>query len=406
MPRNPNYSRVSSDGDEEHDDIELASTSSQESSSKRYAPVASNDHAAQTEQIALTILDFAQSKFVIEIDPSATIADLKRIGAEAHKVPVALQRLIFRGRLLEDDQTVKASGLTSGVIVHLFPKPRVVIHSGAAEDTASESSSPDDDTASSPPTGRVPTIVYNADEAERRSQILVLGSVEYIEAQNNVKLFSFMLLIISVIELLNLLAVGMGAPQNSGQRYPSLPTDDIFVDDDMAANSTTPNNAPIDPNQILYQSWGWLNTLDLVLSLAGVYVAMIGIQASNENTLRLARRYLFGTLAVGVLWLVFNYVVTVKVDTAIETDHQQNHPTDDLIPDMTEDDIYQAALSVMVLPGVVWLLCCVRAWQFQHLLHDAEQEASDRIQSELASSSAAADADEELAVQQPAGTMA
>jgi len=37
----------------------------------------------------------------------------------------------------------------------------------------------------------------------------------------------------------------------------------------------------------------------------------------------------------------------------------------------------------MFLPGMVWFLCCVRAWQFQYLLGEAEREAVGRIQSEL-----------------------
>jgi hypothetical protein len=43
------------------------------------------------------------------------------------------------------------------------------------------------------------------------------------------------------------------------------------------------------------------------------------------------------------------------------------------------------AISVMVLPGLVWLNCCFRAWQFQHLTSEEEQEAQDRIRSETAS---------------------
>lgn len=81
---------------------------------------------------------------------------------------------------------------------------------------------------------RVPTIIMNADEAQQRSQILVLGSSDYLEASNNVKLFSFMLLIISSIELINLLAIALGVPQDdpnaSYNSYES--SDDIFPSED------------------------------------------------------------------------------------------------------------------------------------------------------------------------------
>ena len=31
---------------------------------------------------------------------------------------------------------------------------------------------------------------------------------------------------------------------------------------------------------------------------------------------------------------------------------------------------------------MVWFMCCLKAWQFQHLLSEAEQEAQERIRSE------------------------
>jgi hypothetical protein len=42
----------------------------------------------------------------------------------------------------------------------------------------------------------------------------------------------------------------------------------------------------------------------------------------------------------------------------------------------------------MVLPGMVWVLCCLRAAQFHQLLSDAESEAEDRIRAQMEESSA------------------
>jgi len=117
--------------------------------------------------------------------------------------------------------------------------------------------------------------------------------------------------------------------------------------------------------------------------MAGVYVALIGIQATNENTLRLAKIYLEGTFLVGIMWLLFNFFVTYRIDEAVEEEHKEHHPNDDYIPDMSEDDLMRSALSVMVLPALVWFMCCLRAIQFHRLLYDAEQEAETRIRAEL-----------------------
>jgi hypothetical protein len=276
----------------------------------------------------------------------------------------------------------------------------------------------------------VPTIVLNADEAERRSQILVLGSVAYMEAQSNVKLFSFMLLMISTMELLNLLAIFMGVPQEQAAQagMPAMQVDDVFVnmDDDMYAthhaggggdssdssdgnnyNSSSSNSAydgtkpylPLEQNP-----WGWANIVDLFLSLLGVYVALVGIRAASETRLALAKVYMTGTILVGVGWMLFNYYLTVQMDEAMQDEqerdyesshhngsgashHHQHSPStaddDGSITIMTDQEIYKSALSVMVLPGLVWFMCCLRAAQFHNLLRDAEMEASTRIQSQM-----------------------
>jgi len=209
-----------------------------------------------------------------------------------------------------------------------------------------------------------------------------------------------------------LLAIALGVPQDeqgsggggggSGAFAPGagLDIDDIFPpqynDDDWTnpnRNSSSyhnshggggyPHNSTDIAASLMYQSWGWMNTVDLIISLAAVYVSITGIQASTENTLRLARVYLIGTFLVGVAWLLFNYFITVEINEAVEEDKRENHPNDDFVPDLSKNDIYAQALSVMVLPAMVWVMCCLRAAQFHHLLREAEEEAEARIQAEL-----------------------
>jgi len=395
------YSRVSSgDGDEADDDA--APPGGAVTNASAGSSIGANQSQEGTApKFTVTVLDFAQSKFNVSVDPSWTIARFKEVSSTVHKVPPHLQRLIFRGGMLSDTKTLEESGIKEeGTIIHLFPKPRVVINNSNSEvsDGGAESGADGDDEESQPE-GRIPTIVLNAEEAEMRSQILVLSSPEYLEAVNNVKIFSFMLLVISSLELMNLLAIALGAPQQAQGGGPNnsppsylLQDDDIFANNDdfeggfghhnRSATNSTPWDSNFQPN-ILYQKWGWPNTCDLILSIAGVYVAWIGIQASNENQLRLAKIYLEGTFLVGIGWMFFNFFVTYEIDEAVEHEHREHHPNDDFIPDMSDDDILNSALSVMVLPGLVWIMCCLRAAQFHRLLHDAEEEAESRIRAEL-----------------------
>ena len=353
-------------------------------------------------RLTVVILDVAQKKFQVPVHPTASVAALKEAGAKIHKVSSDRQRLIYRGKMLQDEDNLADVGITSDrTIVHLFPKPRVVIKENHSTANASESatgeansnrtSSSNHESGDEEDQGaRVPTIVLDADEAERRSQILVLGSSDYLEAQNNVKLFSFMLLIISSIELMNLLAVALGVPQEEANEGGGISPNGEFtvtIDDDIF-NTSDPSPAQnstnaFDNSSNVAETWEAANWVDLVISIMGVYVGILGLQATTHNTLRLAKYYLIGTAITGVAWMVFNYVMTYEIDK--EAANREQEDGNDDFDSLTDGDIRWQAVSVMVLPGMVWSLCCLRAWQFQHLLMEAEQEAEERIRSEFAS---------------------
>lgn len=366
------------------------------SSGEERSPLETSEHSAVSldddgTRIEIVILDVAQKKFRISVNPSWSVEQLKSIGADVHKVPPDRQRLIYRGKLLQDADTLADTGIDAdGLILHLFPKPRVVIKEDAAsvaETTVTEDEEEDGG-------ARVPTIVLDAAEAEQRSSILVLGSADYVEAQNNVKLFSFMLLIISVTELLTLVGIAFGVPEEQAEAGLPLPEDDIFGPSDDAVAPPPTDSTSADDADIYIEHWQPRHWVDLVISVLGVYVALLGIKASSENTLRLARRYLYGVVIVAVGWLLYNYFVTYQIDKDVEHAHDEARQ-DDAIPPMTDSELRQQAFSMMLLPSMVWFLCVVRAWHFQHLLAEAEQEAEDRIRSE---ENGAAD-DEELALQ-------
>lgn len=332
------------------------------------------DVDVKKEGVEVIILDFTHSRFSIQL-PSleSTILDLKVAGTLLHSVNVNQQRLIYQGKLLTDDTTLQDSGIRNGSIVHLFPKPRVVVvnsNSADSDETNEEEASPGETGG-----GRVPTIVLDQDEADRRGQILVLGNADYVEAVNNVKLFSFMLLIISTIELLNLMAVALGEGGTTNDTIPYHEDDDYFPSDDNDDGEPMNETSTTDNFTNPYQTWTPLSWIDLVVSVLGIYVALLGIRASNENALVVARLYMVGTAITGVGWLVYNFILNFEID---EVEHEKR--SNDPHPSIANDSVFNEAVQAMVLPAVVWGLCVFRAWQFQHLLAEAEQEAIDRLQ--------------------------
>jgi ubiquilin len=57
--------------------------------------------------------------FDVEVKKDATVLDLKKACAELCEYPVDDQRLIFKGKVLKDDQTLVEYKIESGMTVHL-----------------------------------------------------------------------------------------------------------------------------------------------------------------------------------------------------------------------------------------------------------------------------------------------
>ena len=74
-----------------------------------------------TERVKIIILDSAQQKFSISVNPDWSVNQLKIEGETIHKVPPASQRLIYRGKMLDDSKLLRDVGIDKdNLILHLF----------------------------------------------------------------------------------------------------------------------------------------------------------------------------------------------------------------------------------------------------------------------------------------------
>ncbi|KAF9446383.1 UV excision repair protein Rad23 [Macrolepiota fuliginosa MF-IS2] len=74
----------------------------------------------------ITIKTTQQKIFQIDVEPTDTIADLKRKVEEAHKYPIATQKIIYSGKILADDKTIETCGVKEKdffVLMVAKPKP-------------------------------------------------------------------------------------------------------------------------------------------------------------------------------------------------------------------------------------------------------------------------------------------
>ncbi|KAL3787178.1 hypothetical protein HJC23_010188 [Cyclotella cryptica] len=321
-------------------------------------------------EIHITLLDGAHAKFSIACDPSWKVSQLKTASAIVTKVPPESQRLIHMGKLLQDSKTLEESGINQNdTIVHLFPKPNVVINPpsnsnaddarGENESQAANNTTSDNNRNSEG--AHIPQIIINADEAARRSQILILSSQEIFEAQHRVKIFSFLLMIITSMELLTLMTLYVGVDDesypgsgSSGEIPPGNPTDAL------------PTN---DNNGTALRTWQSSDYADVIISAFGFYVSLLGIKATTENTLLLARRYLICLVIAGIASNIYYYYLNVNQMT--KSAEERNQSLDDA-------SLYGGSFLGILLPLTVWTLCILRAYQFQLLIREAEVEAEER----------------------------
>lgn len=308
-------------------------------------------------EINITLLDGAQTKFSISADPQWKVSQLKEASAVVTKVPPESQRLIHMGKLLVDSKTLEESGITeSDMIVHLFPKPNVVINpsgDGEEDTTANEENVTHDG-------AHIPQIVLDADEAARRSQILILSSHEIFEAQHRVKIFSFLLMIISSMELLTLMTLYIGV-------------DDDYPGSSSSSGMETPPGNPTDMTPtntgMTVRTWQDSDYADTAISAFGFYVSLLGIKATTENTLQLARRYLVCLVIAGIANNIYYYYLNIN---------QMEKTAEERNKDLDDASLYGGSFVGILLPLTVWTMCIVRAYQFQLLIREAELEAQER----------------------------
>jgi len=201
----------------------------------------------------------------------------------------------------------------------------------------------------------------------------IFTSNELFEAQHRVKLLSFILLIISSMELLTLFTIFVAPP---------IPENNS--DDNTPPGDPTDYTNPTASSDIQYRPWRQSDYLDLIVSMAGVYVALLGLRASTENTIAGSKQYFITLVAVGIMWLgYYFYIGVVKQEEDRDKEQEEDGGANNGNSTTTNNtsqygNIYVQTLVSLTLPIAVWIICFYRAWQFRSLLLEAQREAEER----------------------------
>ena len=335
-----------------------------------------NEHTALDDRITITILDSAQNKFEIKLQPDASVVDLKRIGCESHSIPPDQQRLVSMGQLLKDDKSIQDHRIADGSIVHLFPKPNVVVtnssergQDGTGTGASSSPSSPDSDHTDNNNNNHnnnnnggahVPQILMDTNDVNAHTSILVLSTHEAYETMHRIRLLSFLLLMYSSIQLLRDVSIYLAPP----------------VQDD--SNTIIPPGDPTDtgmPGQYEYDDqlpqWQNRDFFEMGICVFGLYVALLGIKSTSEHIgLKYSKRFM---ILLGILGTVWNcYLYYCYVDELKARESQEEYDS---------GKVFQDAFFAIALPLMLWVLFFLRSIQFYMLVREAEMDAAERSRS-------------------------
>ncbi|CDO53203.1 hypothetical protein DV495_000236 [Geotrichum candidum] len=73
----------------------------------------------------VTLKDYKKGKWTIDVEPSDTILRLKELNGELQGCDASQQKLIFSGRILNDDNTIESYNITeNGFIICMITKPK------------------------------------------------------------------------------------------------------------------------------------------------------------------------------------------------------------------------------------------------------------------------------------------
>jgi hypothetical protein len=127
-------------------------------------------------------------------------------------------------------------------------------------------------------------------------------------------------------------------------------------------------------NNNMIRTWQDSDYFDTLISAFGLYVSLLGIKATTENTLQLARQYLACLTLAGVGSNCYYYYLNVNAQQKQAEARGEDGDIDISV-------VHTTAFVGILLPLTIWILCIVRAYQFHMLIREAEVEAQQRTAS-------------------------
>lgn len=309
----------------------------------------------------MRILDLNGKFFNIQCRLDWTVAAMKQKVLECTEVPVAAQRLIFRGRVLEDAMDLAEYKVEDGHTIHLFVR---MTPTPEEEQPSSDASAITGTSIARLEDGTTMTIVHISSEnissavfpsdSARRVDPLMLDS-PLGNCARRVKLWSSFLLIIYTMKVMGQFALLANDQQARQQQQNS---DDQAADPDGGGG-----NDQYDYPQYMTNQDPLVGVIELMIHAFGVYVGCVGFKAAHDTDIRPIRFYCRGVVWLAILTIAEQIYITVQFSQSDYPSERIQYPYGAQAP--SKEDIVSANIFQTVMLFVMWIVAVHHSYMHQ-----------------------------------------
>ncbi|ETI40084.1 hypothetical protein F442_14236 [Phytophthora nicotianae P10297] len=312
---------------------------------------------ADPEAIHVRILDLNGKFFNISCRLDWTVAQMKQKVLESTEVAVASQRLIYRGRVLEDESSLDSYKVEDGHTIHLFvraaPTPDPEILNTELNANGSSSSARDDGiTVVNINSDIVSSAVFPSDSARRVDPLMLDSALG--NCARRVKLWSSFLLIIYTMKVMGQFALLANDQQQRAAQQEQEAAGASGTDRPMNRYDEYPQYYTPDP---------LIGGLELMVHCFGVYVGCVGFKAAHDTDIRPIRFYCRGVVWLAILTVAEQIYTTVQISESDFPTERVQYPYGGQGP--TKDDIVSANIFQTIMLVVMWIIAIRHSYLHQ-----------------------------------------
>ncbi|CAI5746528.1 unnamed protein product [Peronospora destructor] len=281
--------------------------------------------------IHVRILDLNGKFFNITCRLDWSVSHMKQKVLECTEVAVASQRLIYRGRVLEDDASLDSYKLEDGHTIHF----------GGREDGA---------TVVNISSETVSSAVFPSDSARRVDPLMLDSSLG--NCARRVKLWSSFLLIIYTMKVMGQFALLANDQQRAAQQ-------------EQEATGTSETDRSIHRYKIpqYYTPDPLIGGIELMVHCFGVYVGCVGFKAAHDTDIRPIRFYCRGVVWLAILTVIEQIYTTVQIFESDFPTERVHYPYGGQGP--TKDDIVSANIFQTIMLAAMWIIAIRHSYLHQ-----------------------------------------